>query len=342
MADPENGSLYPLTELSCSGHETPPDNGSYATIEIDWSTGRVEANNGQGIIDDSDGSGSSVTGYFDVYVDPLEIPHSALDTVTGNGEHRTDYEENIDHDYRYWIKGSTYTDCYGQSIGYDDVTYSTSAPVIMIDLEECQLLHNDGGDVADVDWDAHELKYDTWTAELGIIGKNDSGVAGDRFAFVGQRGTGTSWTEYFRVGDGTDLSMWCHDANVSDTVAFASSYKGTPDIQIWRSNSISDVWLEIGTPSGSEHVDIYDDGSVNVTDVYKVNGTQVVSDQAAHEADAPADASEAHALNSTFDDTEVEGALDDLGGKINSVATTLNNLLAKLTAGTGHGLLASS
>lgn len=36
-----------------------------------------------------------------------------------------------------------------------------------------------------------------------------------------------------------------------------------------------------------------------------------------------ADASEAHALNSVFSDTEVEGALDDLGATINAVLAVL-------------------
>jgi len=35
------------------------------------------------------------------------------------------------------------------------------------------------------------------------------------------------------------------------------------------------------------------------------------------------DASEAHALNSTFSDTEAEAALDELGGKINSILAAL-------------------
>ena len=44
--------------------------------------------------------------------------------------------------------------------------------------------------------------------------------------------------------------------------------------------------------------------------------------QAAHVADA----SVAHALNATFDDTEVEGALDALGGKINSILAALEGV----------------
>lgn len=38
------------------------------------------------------------------------------------------------------------------------------------------------------------------------------------------------------------------------------------------------------------------------------------------------DANVAHALNATFSDTEVEAALDALGGKINSVLSTLDSL----------------
>lgn len=41
-------------------------------------------------------------------------------------------------------------------------------------------------------------------------------------------------------------------------------------------------------------------------------------------SDAPENASEAHALNATFSDTEVEAALNALGDKINAVAAKLN------------------
>jgi len=43
-----------------------------------------------------------------------------------------------------------------------------------------------------------------------------------------------------------------------------------------------------------------------------------------------ADASVAHALNTTFSDTEVEAALDALGGKINSILTAIEAF--KITA----------
>lgn len=60
----------------------------------------------------------------------------------------------------------------------------------------------------------------------------------------------------------------------------------------------------------------------------KVGGTKVLGTQEAHIADA----SVAHALNSTFSDTEAEAALNALGVKVNAV----------LAAMRAHGLLASS
>lgn len=51
-----------------------------------------------------------------------------------------------------------------------------------------------------------------------------------------------------------------------------------------------------------------------------------------HITDAPDDASEAHALNSTFSDTEVEGALDALGAKLNAVAAQVNLIIDALEA----------
>lgn len=60
------------------------------------------------------------------------------------------------------------------------------------------------------------------------------------------------------------------------------------------------------------------------------NGGWLVDTSFAHAADPAgdpaafvADAEVAHALNATFSDTEVEGALDALGGKINSILAVL-------------------
>ena len=55
-------------------------------------------------------------------------------------------------------------------------------------------------------------------------------------------------------------------------------------------------------------------------------GLTIVADAFQPTAGAAAaitDASVAHALNATFSDTEVEGALDALGGKINSIIAAL-------------------
>ena len=49
-------------------------------------------------------------------------------------------------------------------------------------------------------------------------------------------------------------------------------------------------------------------------------------------ADIAADAITAHALNSTFSDTEVEAALNALGTKLNALATKMNDILTKLEA----------
>jgi hypothetical protein len=59
-----------------------------------------------------------------------------------------------------------------------------------------------------------------------------------------------------------------------------------------------------------------------------VNGVQVAGSQATKIADA----STAHALNSTFSDTEVEAALNALGTKINAIIDALE----------GFGVSASS
>lgn len=48
--------------------------------------------------------------------------------------------------------------------------------------------------------------------------------------------------------------------------------------------------------------------------------------------DAVVNASVAHALNSTFSDTEAETALNALGTKVNSVGATVNEILDALRA----------
>lgn len=57
-----------------------------------------------------------------------------------------------------------------------------------------------------------------------------------------------------------------------------------------------------------------------------------IEDTVGHTGTAITNASVAHALNATFSDTEVEGALDALGGKINSILAVLRT----------NGIIASS
>jgi len=51
---------------------------------------------------------------------------------------------------------------------------------------------------------------------------------------------------------------------------------------------------------------------------------QIVDNSATSPATDIADASTAHALNGTFDDAEVEAALDALGTKINAILDVIN------------------
>jgi hypothetical protein len=54
-----------------------------------------------------------------------------------------------------------------------------------------------------------------------------------------------------------------------------------------------------------------------------IDGKALVAFEAVKPAAAIADASVAHALNSTFSDVEVEAALDAIGGKVNSIIAAL-------------------
>lgn len=69
------------------------------------------------------------------------------------------------------------------------------------------------------------------------------------------------------------------------------------------------------------------DGDANTEGVY-VNGVKILGRQQNHIVDAI----EAHVLNATFDNTEVQYALDQLGSRMNVI-------LAALEA---HGIVASS
>ena len=71
----------------------------------------------------------------------------------------------------------------------------------------------------------------------------------------------------------------------------------------------------------------HDDVAASAVGLY-VAGSKVVGAREAYDANA----STAHALNSTFSDTEAEAALNALGTKINAIFTILKN----------HGLMASS
>lgn len=76
---------------------------------------------------------------------------------------------------------------------------------------------------------------------------------------------------------------------------------------------------------GGDQVVVASGGSIKIE-----TGGEIVPDSGT-QASAIADADVAHALNATFSDTEVEGALDALGGKINSIIAALE----------GAGILAS-
>lgn len=69
----------------------------------------------------------------------------------------------------------------------------------------------------------------------------------------------------------------------------------------------------------SETLTVGAGGSIDVLATGKI---KAAGTQAAHIANA----SVAHALNATFSDTEVEGALDALGGKINAILTALEGV----------------
>lgn len=86
-------------------------------------------------------------------------------------------------------------------------------------------------------------------------------------------------------------------------------------------------------------VTISDGGTVNIPtgQAYQVNGTQVVTDQQAAEANAAAiSAISVNAGADQIDRTTFNNDLATLVTEINAIRTTLNNLLAKLRT---HGLI---
>jgi len=58
-------------------------------------------------------------------------------------------------------------------------------------------------------------------------------------------------------------------------------------------------------------------------DVREVIRDEIQGGVGGEQSAAITDASEAHALNATFSDTEVEGALNALGGKVNDILAAL-------------------
>ena len=69
---------------------------------------------------------------------------------------------------------------------------------------------------------------------------------------------------------------------------------------------------------GGEQIVIECGGTIDLR-----TGSQVLTNGS--QASAIADAETSHDLNATFSDTEVEAALNALGGKINSILTVLRN-----------------
>lgn len=87
---------------------------------------------------------------------------------------------------------------------------------------------------------------------------------------------------------------------------------------------MSKVLMKVGGQAGAGSLVIEDNGG-NVE--VKVDGNKVLDAQQS----AITDASEAHALNASFSDTEAEAALNALGAKINAIIAALE----------AHGLIAS-
>lgn len=93
----------------------------------------------------------------------------------------------------------------------------------------------------------------------------------------------------------------------------------------------NDVWTNVGVPGGAIELADITDVTASAEDVNKLDGSGAVvasGTTTAGFAVAATDASEAHALNATFDDTEVEAALNALAVKYNALATNYNSLLA--------------
>ena len=110
------------------------------------------------------------------------------------------------------------------------------------------------------------------------------------------------------------------DNNIVENDAFEITAQEVAEIL----TDINDSYANLGDDQKAVQfasVDVIDDPVG-----YQVDGVTVVVSQQPHETDASA----AHDLNATFNDTEVEAALDALGTKINALLDILES----------HGLMA--
>ncbi len=92
-----------------------------------------------------------------------DFQHDALDPTTGT---IGDLFGSVGHDYDYWIHGSDYLKCYGDSIGFDSTRNSSLAsPTKVIDLTNQELVDSSAN--ITLDWDGRAFDGPDWTFRAG-------------------------------------------------------------------------------------------------------------------------------------------------------------------------------
>ena len=128
---------------------------------------------------------------------------------------------------------------------------------------------------------------------------------------------------------------------------FGSAASGeTPELQIYgfrTDDGVAAKSLQIGVGTDAADTASFDgltnywfDGEVDAQTKFKVAGTQVLTTQQAHIADADA------AVAAAAGDPPTQAEFNALVTAYNDLATKFNTLLAELDADAGHGLLAGA
>lgn len=204
-----------------------------------------------------------------------------------------------------------------------------------------------GATTAALDWDIDAADLQTALEALSTITAGDVTVSGQFPDYILTFGGTLTGNQPACTADATGLvgpvgiegtlslntagieQLLDGDASVETKLEISAAISGSPVTLLQIDATVINDQIPNAPQSGTGLPTYYTAAEVDVFLAAIQVGDGPIADA---DTDAPEDANEAHALNATFDDTEVEAALNTLAAKLNAAAAKYNAAAAKLNA----------